>query len=668
MPKTLVAIPCFNAERFIGRTLNSCVNQTVSADILVVDNASEDSTREIVAKYQKRYNRIRLVVNDNNVGRVGNWNRCVDLFDESPNEYIKFVFAGDELLPTCIERVEQVFDEQKQLAVVVWPYSFVNREGTGVVSRVLNTDRLLTRDDMLTERLFPSQLTGAAICHTYAKWAIGRTRFNDAFLGGATFSNDVTVQGNAYHINEVLSVFNLDCHQSFHKQTGYLYIIERAYTKALGLEKNRDWIRGEKYREIRDGIVLDCFRELLDFFGLAVLRLVSAGFLMRYIRAVMHWLRCLPRRACRKTKCLWARILRAMGRRAERARPEENELTQLVLYANSFCNAHCPMCVVGVNSVEGIARPLGDAPSYFSLALLEKILKDDLIAGRRICTSFLMTEPLLTPELPQMLQLCKQMGHVVKVTTNGLLLAKRAPEISPYVDSVQVSLDGVEEIHDAIRGKGFFAAAVEGIRTLREINPRVDIELNFTVTNLNYTGIMDFVLEIDSMGLWIDLLKIQLLDFVSEEMRDRHNRLVPDIPQVSSSLGSTIALDQIDTEELYNQIGLVRDYAPAFMRKIAFKPPVHGKSQLDAYFSTAGDVVPSWDKCHLPCCSLAVNTAGKAFWHMRCFNDYILGDVHEKTLREIFYGEKAEHFRTLFRKSNYCFPACSRCCGVMPME
>ena len=50
---------------------------------------------------------------------------------------------------------------------------------------------------------------------------------------------------------------------------------------------------------------------------------------------------------------------------------------------------------------------------------------------------------------------------------------------------------------------------------------------------------------------------------------------------------------------------------------------------------------------------------------MRCFNNYVLGNINIKPLKEIWIDEKAKHFREQFEKSDLCFPACTRCCGLM---
>lgn len=350
-----------------------------------------------------------------------------------------------------------------------------------------------------------------------------------------------------------------------------------------------------------------------------------------------------------------------------RRRLDSPYVDNLVIYATSFCNAKCKMCDVGVGSSSGIVRPLAGTPKYMSLSLLEKILRDDMFAGHKPNIYFMMTEPLLAPELPRMMKLCKDLGHKVYVTTNGLLLARRAEEISPYLNSIQVSLDGLKNTHDAIRGDGFFDSAVEGVRKLRAINDKVEININYTIFGSSYTQMAEFAEFIDSLGVKINKIKYQLLDFVSQEMMDGHNLVFPDIRQTVSTSNELLGLGDIDFSKLYAQIQELKAMRLLNVEKLVFKPPVPSEKWLRDYFSSKGAVLKGCDRCYTPWMAVAINTGGKVFWHTRCFNDYVLGDAAGESIKEIFYGEKAEYFRKKLKENKYCFPACTRCCGVMPI-
>ncbi|WP_293749405.1 glycosyltransferase family A protein [uncultured Paraglaciecola sp.] len=253
--KTLITVPVFNGEKFIGRTLDSCISQSVKTNVLVVDNVSTDKTRDIVNTYVKHYSNIQLVENTSNLGRVGNWNRCLELFEQSQSDYLKMVFCGDVLLETCIEEVEKVFTHHTNLAIVAWPYVFVDAlKNTKRTPKILHQDIELNVEQLIQMDMYPSQFAGAIICHTFARFAIAGERFNECFLGMAEFTNKVPLKGNFYHINTPLSEFHLDSHTSYAKQFEYLFVLERAYTKAIGLENIKNKINENDYLRLKESL------------------------------------------------------------------------------------------------------------------------------------------------------------------------------------------------------------------------------------------------------------------------------------------------------------------------------------------------------------------------------------------------------------------------------
>lgn len=57
-----VIIPAYNAERWVGETLNSVLRQThENLEVIVIDDGSKDGTAAIVAGLAKADGRIQLV-------------------------------------------------------------------------------------------------------------------------------------------------------------------------------------------------------------------------------------------------------------------------------------------------------------------------------------------------------------------------------------------------------------------------------------------------------------------------------------------------------------------------------------------------------------------------------------------------------------------------------
>lgn len=72
-PLISVIIPCRNEEKFIGKTLDSLIGgdyPNEKLEILVVDGASEDKTKAVVAEYTKKYPFIKILDNPKRITPV----------------------------------------------------------------------------------------------------------------------------------------------------------------------------------------------------------------------------------------------------------------------------------------------------------------------------------------------------------------------------------------------------------------------------------------------------------------------------------------------------------------------------------------------------------------------------------------------------------------------
>jgi radical SAM family uncharacterized protein len=93
-------------------------------------------------------------------------------------------------------------------------------------------------------------------------------------------------------------------------------------------------------------------------------------------------------------------------------------------------------------------------------------------------------EPLLRKDLPEILSEAHERFHT-SLVTNGWLLRNRIREIAPYLDLLFVSLDGIGDLHDRLRGiPRSFEKAVEGIRAARTHLP-VAISSTLTAENMD---------------------------------------------------------------------------------------------------------------------------------------------------------------------------------------
>jgi glycosyltransferase involved in cell wall biosynthesis len=121
-----VVIATYNCRDCIGRCLDSVLAQTHAAEILVVDNCSEDGTADIVARYADRDVRI-LVERDKGVFDA--WNKGID---NTKGDWIIFLGADDAFATenALAELAEAVKEGVKP--VVYGTVEVVDQEGNGI--------------------------------------------------------------------------------------------------------------------------------------------------------------------------------------------------------------------------------------------------------------------------------------------------------------------------------------------------------------------------------------------------------------------------------------------------------------------------------------------------------------------------------------------------------
>ncbi len=109
-------------------------------------------------------------------------------------------------------------------------------------------------------------------------------------------------------------------------------------------------------------------------------------------------------------------------------------------------------------------------------------------------------EPFLRNDLPDILAELGRRGYDLFFLTNGTLVTRdRARMLADTgVKGVQVSIEGCEEIHDDIRGKGSFDRSAEGIEQL--LDAGLKVTLNVTLSRLNAKSMKKVVMFASHMG------------------------------------------------------------------------------------------------------------------------------------------------------------------------
>jgi len=107
------------------------------------------------------------------------------------------------------------------------------------------------------------------------------------------------------------------------------------------------------------------------------------------------------------------------------------------------CNLRCQHCYSSSGPEESGELPIAALEGFLEAAVREGFNAVGLSGG----------EPLMYRPLPRLLESARSLGFYTTVTTNGLLLSKRRLlELAPHLSLLAVSIDGVPESHDRMRG------------------------------------------------------------------------------------------------------------------------------------------------------------------------------------------------------------------------
>lgn len=167
-PSVSICIPTYNGAPYLEACLLSACSQTYAdIEILVLDDGSSDDSVAIARRVAETDNRIRVEVNERNLGLVGNWNRCVE---RTQSPWIKFLFQDDLLHPECVALLLAEAELQgKRLAVCDRDFIFEGEIDTRLRT-VYAQSRTIVRDFLAPKR--------GATAEAFAMRILNRLNYN----------------------------------------------------------------------------------------------------------------------------------------------------------------------------------------------------------------------------------------------------------------------------------------------------------------------------------------------------------------------------------------------------------------------------------------------------------------------------------------------------------
>lgn len=228
--------------------------------------------------------------------------------------------------------------------------------------------------------------------------------------------------------------------------------------------------------------------------------------------------------------CINERVITSLDEPERRdiliGRNETPSLRYLMVEATDRCNLSCVHCYLG--DTEG--RDL-------SVTAMEALFEEfEEMGGLRLVLTG--GEPLLHPGFERINTLVGGRAFRSILVTNGTLIDESIAELLSF-NEVQVSLDGMKDGHDIIRGEGSFESALGGIESLRAAGKSVSIATMVHRHNLDELDELEAYVKRTGAESWT-------LDVPCEagRMADGGRYLLPELEEAARQLVRAFGSEQ----------------------------------------------------------------------------------------------------------------------------
>ncbi len=328
------------------------------------------------------------------------------------------------------------------------------------------------------------------------------------------------------------------------------------------------------------------------------------------------------------------------------------------LTVTNACNLRCRMC--GQWSEEGyIYNNASRIKSEMSVDHWKKVI--DEIDSNNLKTIFIRGgEPFLYPGIMELLKYINDKGIFMSIDTNGTQLEKYAGEIVQMGNMhLTISVDGPEEVHDRVRGiKGTFQKLKNNIAYLNELDNNsvkmVSKSICFTISKYNFHSLGQMPDVARSLGI-SSINIVPYYYFPHETGKKYENELKNGLGCKAFSWQGFHHEDSgVDSEVFIEQL---RNYKKSLSGIEDYPYMPLTEEQYKTWFSDTTTHV-TYEHCVNVENLIDIQPNGDVNFCVD-FPDYVIGNVKQSSIGEIWNSEQANRFREYRRKK--ALAVCYRC-------
>jgi len=209
-PTVSVILPSYNHAAYLSQRIDSILQQSFQDfELIILDDMSQDNSREIIESYKYKYPEIKIHYNEENSGSpFFQWNKGAKM---AKGKYLWFAESDDYCEPELLEHLVQVLNENHNAGMVYAQSYLVDEQNEIINSYLKNLQFIYKSDDW--EKDFVKDGKDACrnwlLFHNPIPNASGALIRKEAFLKVGGAATDMKLNGDWFLYTKILCEYEL---------------------------------------------------------------------------------------------------------------------------------------------------------------------------------------------------------------------------------------------------------------------------------------------------------------------------------------------------------------------------------------------------------------------------------------------------------------------------
>ncbi|WP_329107998.1 radical SAM protein [Micromonospora sp. NBC_01699] len=361
--------------------------------------------------------------------------------------------------------------------------------------------------------------------------------------------------------------------------------------------------------------------------------------------------------------------LRSAARRHSREDPgyAASLPQEISLQLTYRCNLRCVHCYQW--NEQGFFRDFSSVKqrTELEIGVVEEVLR--VTAPSRSKLFLWGGEPLMYTRFAEVAELLERYPRTVNMCTNGLLFPRRLDDLLRIGANLNllVSLDGLGEEHDAIRGRGTFARTTENIRRMLELKRAGEfdgeVSLSCMVSHVTVGTMYEFMEWAEELG--VNTVYFQFPWYISPEVARAMDELYEkSFAWLDNDTGTSKPTWHSYTYRLPPELlpdlreSMARLAARRWGVRVRYQPQLE-PDELEDFILGTSRPAQGRSKCLAVSNRLEVHADGNVS-SCKFFPEFVVGNLHDTGVVELWGGEAFREVRKILSAGGM-MPVCSKC-------